>query len=131
MDGPGGRLQRVIEEILPEVQTGICHTIESLAKKLRMNWHDLSIAVLFANTQKELQELISLHELFSDTRVILIAPDDSQDTISKAHILRPRFLTYSDSNFNEIVAVLRKMIGRVNSKILRQTGPASEHVEIH
>jgi len=34
----------------------------------------------------------------------------------KGHSLRPRFLTFVDSDFNDVAAVLKKMIGTLNTR---------------
>jgi hypothetical protein len=41
-------------------------------------------------------------------------PRDNNLTIAKGHTLRPRFLTYADSDFAEVVAVLSKMFENTN-----------------
>ncbi|MBW2020216.1 MAG: hypothetical protein JRI58_08215 [Deltaproteobacteria bacterium] len=110
-DGAGARLQRVVEGLVPREKTKICRTIESLTRRLRQPSHDLSIAVLLATNQKELFDLLSLRDLFADIRIILVLPDKKRDTIAKGHSLQPRFLTYADSNFAAVAAVLSKMLG--------------------
>ncbi len=71
----------------------------------------LNIAVLEAQSMEELKDLVALHDLFLDIRVILILPDRERETISNAHKLRPRFLAYTDSDFEPVKVVLNKMIG--------------------
>ena len=74
----------------------------------------LNIAVLEANSMDELKDLVSLHDLFLDIRIILILPDRERETISNAHKLRPRFLAYADSDFESVKVVLKKMLGDPN-----------------
>ena len=64
---------------------------------------------------KELEKILTLQDLLSDIRIILILPDRTPNTISKAHKLAPRFLTYLDSDFGEIKAVLHKMLKSLRS----------------
>ena len=49
-------------------------------------------------------------DLLQELKLVLILPDDDQDTIVKAHTLRPRYLSWVDQNFIDIGAVLRRMV---------------------
>ncbi|NVM57217.1 MAG: hypothetical protein HWN51_03755 [Desulfobacterales bacterium] len=70
----------------------------------------MDIAVLLAASREELSDILSIRDLLTDIRVILVLPDRDDDTIAKGHTLRPRFFTYADSDFVEIAAVLSKML---------------------
>ena len=85
-------------------------TIGSLAHRLRQPRYDATIAVLLAANREDLYDLLSIRDLFRGISIILILPDRNADTIAKGHKLRPRFLTYKDSNFGAITAVLGKML---------------------
>ena len=71
--------------------------------------NNIEIVLLTARTKKELKELIGLREFLSDIRVILILPDRDHETISDAHALYPRFITYIDGDYSDLKAVLTKM----------------------
>jgi hypothetical protein len=114
-DGAGERLLRVIEEVVPAEKTEIYRTIDTLTRRLRQPAHHPTIAVLFAASRQDLLEIASIKELIWNLRIILILPDREKDTIAKGHTLRPRFLTYSNSDFADVAAVLRKMLGNVSS----------------
>jgi hypothetical protein len=43
-------------------------------------------------------------------KTIVILPDSNPDTVAKGHILRPRFLSYCDGDFQDVAAVLSRMI---------------------
>jgi hypothetical protein len=47
--------------------------------------------------------------VFRDVRIILVLPDTEEQTIAMAHRLRPRFLTYIDSNIAALGTVVSKM----------------------
>jgi len=40
-------------------------------------------------------------------------PDQEENTIAKGHSLRPRFVTYADSDFPDVVAALGKTLRRL------------------
>ena len=108
--GIGKHIQRVIEGLVPEENTEIFRTIGSLSNRLRQPRCELAIAVLLASSSQDLLDLLSVSDLFDDLRVILLLPNREKDTIAKGHTLRPRFLTYADSNLSDVAAVLSKML---------------------
>ncbi len=91
------------------------NTITDLTRKLRQPRGDLTIAVLLAGCREELLGFISIKNLLDRVRIILILPDREKDTISIGHKLYPRFLSYGDGNLKDVDAVLKKMIGNINS----------------
>ena len=104
------QLQGLIEALVPQDQFEMHRSFDSLSRRLYQSSYDIDIVVLTASNKKELYQILTLREPLSDIRIILILPDSKSDTISKAHTLGPRYLTYLDSDFNEIKGVLRKML---------------------
>ena len=110
-EGNNTQFHRMIEGLDLECGMEIYRTIESLSQRLRQPEKNLTVAVLFATSSRELLDIISIKDLLFNVRIILILPDREEDTITKGHSLRPRFLTYADSNYGDIAAVLCKMLG--------------------
>jgi hypothetical protein len=106
----GECFQNIIDTLVPKGMGETYRTIKSLAHRLRQPGYDSTIAVLLAATREDLYDILSIRELLRGINIILILPDRNADTIAKGHRLRPRFLTYKDSNFGEITAVLGKML---------------------
>lgn len=115
-DGAGKRLQRVIEAVLPPSQMTVITDKEVLDRRLTKPRDGVNIAVLLASTRQDLEGLLTLADPYWELRIILILPDREGETISKGHSLRPRFLTFSDSNFEDVEAVLRKMLEIMDPK---------------
>lgn len=115
-NGPGERLLKVINTLVPEKQKEIYTTINSLAFRLRQTRYDLALAVLLTTSRKELLDILSLRDLLLDVRIILILPDREYDTVLKGHTLYPRFLSYADSDFKDVAAVLGKMLNLMRIK---------------
>jgi hypothetical protein len=109
--GNNKQFHRMIEGLDLECGMEIYRTIESLSQRLRQPGKNLTVAVLLATSKQELLEILSIKELLFNVRIILVLPDREEDTITKGHSLRPRFLTYADSNYGDIAAVLSKMLG--------------------
>lgn len=62
-------------------------------------------------------DILSLREFLHDRRIILVLPDSEPETVSLGHILRPRFITYGDSDYMDVSAILGKW-GTVSSNSL-------------
>jgi hypothetical protein len=112
----GDRLQKAIESIVPIENTEIYREIEQLGRRLRLPTCDISISVFFTKSKAELFDLVLLKESLLNLRIILILPDEDMETINMGHTLFPRFVTYIDSDFKDVKAVLRKMIQQERSK---------------
>ncbi len=112
--GAGRLLWDLHQNLVHEYNVKFFRTIETLSQNLRQPIGRLTIAVLLASSQKDLEDIFSIRDLFDRVRIILILPDRNEDTISKGHSLFPRFLTYVDSDFNWVTAVLKKMLSTNN-----------------
>ncbi len=104
------RLQRMIQEIMPEDNLEIYRTISSLALRLRQPISETVIAILLAATKEDLMDIFFINDLLFNIPTLLILPDREEATIKKGHNLRPRYLSYIDSNFSDIAAVLSNML---------------------
>jgi hypothetical protein len=110
-EGTGARLQRVIETLVPEEKREVYRTIDGLSSMLcQPKDYYFTVAVLLAASRKDLADFLSIHYLLFDVRIILILPDREDDTVAWGHALQPRFLSYIDSDFTDVAAVLEKMV---------------------
>jgi hypothetical protein len=116
-EGVGEQLQKMIEELVSENNVEIYRSIESLAHRLRQPKNDLPVAVLHAARRKDLSDIVSIRGLLRDVRIILVLPDRDENTIAQGHTLRPRFLSYTDSDFADISAVLEKCLESYATKV--------------
>jgi hypothetical protein len=119
-DDEAERLLRMIEAVVSENKLSIYRTINGLSRGLRKPRNGLNIAILLVSSKEDLQNIIYFRDLLWDIKIILILPDSDPDTIAKAHLLRPRFLSYCDSDFQDVAAVLSRMI--VNLDISKKQG---------
>ena len=114
-NGAGKRLQKAIESVVSIKDTEICRDIEELGRRLRLPTCDISISVFFTKSKAELFDLVLIKKLLLNLRIILILPDGDNETITMGHTLFPRFLTYADSDFKDVEAVLEKIIKQDHS----------------
>ncbi len=87
------------------------HTLKNFSIRLRQFWKEPTIAVIYATNRRELSKILAIQNLLFDIHIILILPDTKNETITNGHKLHPRFLSYVDSDFKDVTAVLKKMIG--------------------
>lgn len=107
----GERLQIVIRDLVPEDKLEVYTSLENFSDRLRKPMDDIPIAVILAASDNDLLTILSISHLLYDVRFILVLPDREDPTVAIGHSLRPRFLSYTDSDFREVTAVLGKMIG--------------------
>jgi hypothetical protein len=88
------------------------YTISSLSERLHRPALNFPIVVLLAMNREDLENIVAIQDLLSDSRIVLILPDKEDDTMALGHTLRPRFVSYRDSSFKDVGAVLNKMINR-------------------
>ncbi len=106
------KLLQVIEALTSKGQIETYKSIPSLSLRLRKPSVCKDIAVLLITTKDDLLEVLSIKDLLDSMRVILILPDRAADTVSRAYTIFPRFLSYADSDFRDVSAVLEKMLRR-------------------
>jgi len=103
------RLQRVLEFMLPKKNITNIRTVKDLEANLRKASPEMTVAVILHVNKEKLAELIPIKKLFEDTSLILILNKKDNETITLGHRLRPRFITYTDSDFLDVASVLIKM----------------------
>ncbi len=117
----GERLHNAIERLAPKAQVETYSTIETLLARLHQNPPNITVVVLLAADRKDLVELLSISNSLNDIRIILVLPDGDNEIVSLGHKLYPRFVSYMDSNFEDVAAVLNKMLATAYPKQLRSS----------
>jgi len=113
----GARLLQTVETVVPKKHITLCRTVDALSTALRQPLICAEIAILLTSGRKELLDILFLRDLLWDMKIILILPDSVPDTVAKGHLLRPRFMSDCPSNFQEVAAVLKRMMeNRISTK---------------
>ena len=102
------RLTRALEIHVCRGDLEIYRDSNSFAERLHRPLSEPVVFVLQVSTHKELTDLLLLQDSLLDRRLLLVLPDSEPDTVSQAHRLRPRLITYGDSDYLDISAVLSK-----------------------
>ena len=108
-DGTFRKMKRTIEIVFPLEKFKILYSLKIMEDHLRSSLADDFIIILQISSFTELQEVTLLKELLIDHRIILILPDDDQGTSVLAHTLRPRLITYRDSDFLDVAEVITRL----------------------
>ena len=109
-DEAGKKLQRSIEMLVRGGNFEVFSTFNSLSLRLHQPLDGVRMVVLNASSKQDLIDIISLRDILWNIRVILVLPNRDAATTSMGHILRPRLISYTDSDSLEVVAVLSRMI---------------------
>ncbi len=97
------------------------HTMTALTHILKQpGGSGHKVYVLLAESRHRLQELYCLFTLLDGRRIVLVLPDDKNETISLAHRFYPRFFTYSNTAYDDLCAVLYKMMNHTQTIPVRR-----------
>jgi hypothetical protein len=110
----GTWLSRLIDNLASDIKIEVYQTIDSLSERLRLPIGNQEILVLLIENKENLINMLSIKYLLRHIRIIIILPDSEVETISLAHRLRPRYLSYLNGNLIDLTALLTKMIAIKN-----------------
>lgn len=108
----GKRLRRIVDQLVTEEHKEFYQSITRLTQRLRRPLGERPIGVFLARDADELATLLSVRDLLRDLRVILVVQGHKEDTLSLAHALCPRYVTYADGDLDDVAAVMGKMMGK-------------------
>jgi len=119
-DDTAKRLLRVLEHLLPKKNIKYFRTVNELKENLRKPLPEMALVVILKVNKERLLELLPLKELFENESIILILHKKDDETVALGHRLRPRFVTYSDSDFLDVASVLIKLKERARNEIVHE-----------
>jgi hypothetical protein len=111
-DGKVKLLEALLVRLLGEKNIEVFHHMDALTQYFYKPRpvDGFTIGVFLVADAEDLRQLAAIRDITDNVRIILILPDRENITIAEGHKLQPRFVTYKDSNFREIGAVVGKMI---------------------
>jgi len=105
----GKRLRAVMKESFPREGTEFYRALGTFSSRLSQPRGEKTIALLLALSARDLYHILAVAHLLNDVAVLLVLPDRKKGTLAHGHSLRPRFITYADSDFSDLIAVLNRM----------------------
>jgi hypothetical protein len=106
----------VVERVRTTLETAanlraiqVHRSISGLSQSLQPPKEDIGVVVLVVGEQEDIRELIAVRHLFRNVPIVLVVSETDAQTISLAHRLCPRYLTYVDGSLQTLKAVIDKM----------------------
>jgi hypothetical protein len=109
-NGTGNELLKMMEKFPVDIRVRVFRNWKIFARELISPRTDSAVAVIFISQREELFDAVSIRDLLHEYRLILILPDEEEETISLGHHLRPNFLTFKKGNLQDLEIVLKKML---------------------
>jgi len=103
------RLARIIGLFTGRGAIQTCRNLGSLRTKLRRPCAHDDVLVIYPSNREGLAEIVAQRELLSHMKIVLVLPDRDEATVALGHLLRPRMISYNDSDFLDVAAVLVRM----------------------
>lgn len=109
-----------IERAIRAASSGIpirsCTTFEELRESLRFSPAFSRLIVLAPPGRGDLSNILTLADWLVGFPLILILPDSEKETISNGLKLMPRFYTFADSDLEQMVVVLLRLLDKEMEK---------------
>ena len=90
--------------------TEVYRTVNSLSIRLRNSLFDIAGVILVVFNHKDLDELLETCSILKDLSTIIIIPERDKHAMKKGLSFRPKFISYSNNDFNDVLTVLSKII---------------------
>ncbi|CCK78639.1 hypothetical protein [Desulfobacula toluolica] len=117
LENIGGMLEDIIHEQVPGIKVEVCNSIDGLSQKFRQLLNNVSVVILLVAFRDELVQLNYMSPLFENTRVVLILPDRRKDTLALGFRLKTSFVSYIDSDLQDVASVLRQILKKAKEKM--------------
>ncbi len=108
----GKKLEKLIQNQLPEIQMDTINSVSHLSRNICRPLNRISVIVIFVTSEKDIARWVGIKSFFDNIRVILVLPDRTRNMVACGLQLHPSFISYSDSDFIDIISVLEKIYGR-------------------
>jgi hypothetical protein len=105
----GGRLLDLMLPLAPFVHPEVFFDLPDLAARLRRPKAPESIALIHDPSHEDLRALAELKDYLRGMRILLVLPDQEEETIALAHKLLPSYITYVDNGTSGIMAIIRQL----------------------
>jgi hypothetical protein len=108
-------LTRLIGKQIPQFRIEVFRSIEAFKTRLKEPRYKFAAAVVLAPDRQDISDVLSLEHFLRDVQIILIISHENHGTLSMAHYLRPRFISYfsflsKEIDTGAIISVLQKML---------------------
>lgn len=105
------KLPLIVKNNIRSEDFELCTSLKDFFKRFRAP-NNYSTVLLLIENHSDFDELFNVRDFFEGLRVFLILPDREEITISRGNMLFPRFVTYIDSDFDELSAIFRNVLAK-------------------
>jgi hypothetical protein len=116
------RLFEAIEKLELDAGLELHYSAGSLFRRLCQPAREIVAAVLVMTRREDFDEIFVLRELLVDIPLIIVLPHGNDDLVPRAHLLRPRFVSFWDQSLREVPAVLARMLRHAPGFQAEKTG---------
>ncbi len=107
------RLEECVRGLAQNPDFDAIVSIDELAKRLRQPINTYALAIILIASREELDNILITSKRFSGLKTIVIIPDRNPTTITAALKLYPRYMTYLESNFEDVSLVANHMLEKL------------------
>lgn len=104
---------RRVEEYLSQISFNGCLMVlppgTKFSSPVSLELRSNDCIILFAETDKDIVELVSLNDEYESFRIILILTSEGRISTSKMQILSPRLIAYLDDNIEDVGTYIRNI----------------------
>lgn len=104
------RLLQTCQPLLETRKVTFVRTCNELKRFLIAHGDDSHIFVFLTTDNCELAELESVRHDLEDRRTLMILPNTDSATVTSGISFYPNYISYIDSDFYDVIAVLKKMV---------------------
>ncbi|MBN1293477.1 MAG: hypothetical protein JXB48_16680 [Candidatus Latescibacteria bacterium] len=108
----GERFVKKLNNSLNEVDIKVVYSLSDIFQYISIN----SLIIFHVDSHNTLVDILLYREKFEWSKIIIILPDEDENTIAKGLLLKPRFISTNDHNINDILAVINNIISNEKSK---------------
>ena len=102
----GDRLISALQPIMRSNPVVYYHGLDSFGRMVSPTTKESTVAVIMVGEKKELSLLYETKGVWDRVKTILVLHDDDQEIINLGLLLHPIFITYIDSDFSEVAAIM-------------------------
>ncbi len=108
----GKRLLKSIREQFPDIEIEHHNSVEDLQKRVCLPAYnkESEIVIVLVDNSERLERLIEIKGCLAGRRLVLALHEMSREILSRSLLLRPRYVSYGESQFSDLLCVLEKMI---------------------
>ena len=109
-DGTARKVLKSLREQYEGPNTVYLPALDDVETYLRQPSHLDELLVLMPKDRKELDDLVAIGDLMRDAKLVLVLPEDAPGTNERSHLMRPRFVTYTDCDPSHLILVVDRLL---------------------